>query len=78
MNRREHLRHCASVSVRKRLHWLVPLALVLSALAFVLGGGLELALVTFVLALVILVLAVAFDSVRRHSGDPEAQTFLGS
>ncbi|WP_102125012.1 hypothetical protein [Deinococcus planocerae] len=78
MNRAAHLRYCAFVSVRKRLYWIVPLALLLGVIAFVLGGGMELALVTFGLALVISVLAVALDSVRRHSGDPEAQTFLGS
>ena len=78
MNRTAHLRYCAFVSVRKRAYWIVPLALVLALVAFVLGGGTELALITFGLVLVVCAAAVALDSVRRHSDDPEAQPFLGS
>ncbi|WP_216319178.1 hypothetical protein [Deinococcus aestuarii] len=78
MNRAAHLRYCAFVSVRKRLAWIVPLALLLGLVVFLLGGGLELSLVTAGLVTGVCVLAVALDSVRRHSDDPEAQTFLGS
>lgn len=39
MNRAAHLRYCAYVSVRKRAYWIVPLALLLGLVAFVLGGG---------------------------------------
>jgi hypothetical protein len=77
MNRADHLRHCALVSLRKR----APLTALLVVLAGVLGfvlGGLEWAVIAGVLTLGVAVSVVVTHSVRRHSDDPEAQTFLSS
>lgn len=76
MSRMDHLRYCAFVSVRKRALWIVALALLLGAVALVLGLGAGWAAGVALLTVLLAVVIVAQDSVRRHSEDPEAQPSL--
>ncbi|MEF2277732.1 hypothetical protein V3W47_05420 [Deinococcus sp. YIM 134068] len=53
-------------------------ALLLGAVALVLGLGTGLAAGVTLLTAMVEAIVVATDSVRRHSNDPEAQPFLNS